>query len=150
MKTISTNKTECYVKKTELQNLEMRWLWYRSHEKKNWELRTKIRSISEIKTESSWIDTRVVMLSPTVLSLTLCDPMDCSAPGFSFSGILQARILEWVSISSPGDLPYPGIKPTSPASPSWAGEFFTTEPPGKPRSKVRIGLFGGIFLKTEV
>ena len=35
MKPISTNKTECYVKKPELQNLEMRWLWYRSHEKKN-------------------------------------------------------------------------------------------------------------------
>ena len=31
--------------------------------------------------------------------LTLCDPMDCSLPGFSVHGILQARILEWVSIS---------------------------------------------------
>ena len=29
----------------------------------------------------------------------------------------QARILEWVSISSPGDLPDPGIEPTSPALP---------------------------------
>ena len=27
---------------------------------------------------------------------TLCDPMDCSLPGFSVHGILQARILEWV------------------------------------------------------
>ena len=31
--------------------------------------------------------------------LTLCDPMDCSLPGFSIHGILQARILEWVTIS---------------------------------------------------
>jgi len=31
--------------------------------------------------------------------------------------------------TSPGDLPNPGIKPTSPAL---AGGFFTTEPPGKP------------------
>ena len=31
----------------------------------------------------------------------------------------------------PGDLPDPGIEPTSPASPALAGEFFTTEPPGK-------------------
>ena len=31
-------------------------------------------------------------------SLTLCDPMDCSPPGFSVHGILQARILEWVAI----------------------------------------------------
>ena len=31
--------------------------------------------------------------------LTLCDPMDCSPPGSSVHGILQARILEWVAIS---------------------------------------------------
>ena len=31
--------------------------------------------------------------------LTLCDPVDCSLPGFSIHGILQARILEWVTIS---------------------------------------------------
>ena len=28
----------------------------------------------------------------------LCDPMDCSLPGFSIHGIFQARILEWVAI----------------------------------------------------
>ena len=28
----------------------------------------------------------------------LCDPMDCSSPGSSVHGILQARILEWVTI----------------------------------------------------
>ena len=31
--------------------------------------------------------------------LTLCDLMDCSPPGSSVHGILQARILEWVAIS---------------------------------------------------
>ena len=30
---------------------------------------------------------------------TLCDPMDCSLPGSSIRGILQARVLEWVAIS---------------------------------------------------
>ena len=30
-----------------------------------------------------------------------CDPKDCSPPGSSAHGILQARILEWVAISSP-------------------------------------------------
>ena len=29
---------------------------------------------------------------------TLCDPVDCSPPGSSVHGILQARILEWVAI----------------------------------------------------
>ena len=31
--------------------------------------------------------------------LTLCDPVDCSSPGSSDHGILQARIMEWVAIS---------------------------------------------------
>ena len=31
--------------------------------------------------------------------LILCDPMDCSPPGFSVHGILQARILEGIAIS---------------------------------------------------
>ena len=31
---------------------------------------------------------------------TLSDPMDCSPPGSSILGILQARVLEWVAISS--------------------------------------------------
>ena len=30
--------------------------------------------------------------------LILCDPMDCSPPGSSVHGILQARILEYVAI----------------------------------------------------
>ena len=40
----------------------------------------------------------------TQLCLTLCDPMDCSLPGSSVHGILQARVLEWVAIafSTPG------------------------------------------------
>ena len=32
--------------------------------------------------------------------LVLWDPMDCSPPGFPVHGIFQARILEWVAISS--------------------------------------------------
>ena len=32
------------------------------------------------------------------LCLTLCDPMDCSLPGSSVHGVLQARILEWVAM----------------------------------------------------
>ena len=46
---------------------------------------------------------------------TLCDPMDCSLPGSPVCGISQVRILEWVAISFPGDLPDPGIKLVSPA-----------------------------------
>ena len=59
----------------------------------------------------------------------LCDPMDSSSPGSSVHGILQTRILEWVAIPSPGDLPDPGIEPRSPAL---QADSLPSEPPGKP------------------
>ena len=34
---------------------------------------------------------------------TLCDPMDCSLPGFSIHGIFQARELQWSAIAFSGD-----------------------------------------------
>ena len=37
-------------------------------------------------------------VSVTQSCLILCDPMDCSLPGSSVLGILQARILEWAAI----------------------------------------------------
>ena len=47
---------------------------------------------------------------------TLCYLTDCSPPGSSVHGILQARRLEWVvAIPFAGDLPNPGIEPRSPA-----------------------------------
>ena len=46
--------------------------------------------------------------------LTLCDPITYSPPRSSVHGVLQARILEWVTIPSPGDLPNPGTEPGSP------------------------------------
>ena len=60
----------------------------------------------------------------------LCDPMDCSPPGSSVDGISQARILEWVAMSS---------SRVSSRPRDWtcvsciASGFFTTEPPGKHR-----------------
>ena len=38
----------------------------------------------------------------------------------------------------PGNLPDPGIKPTSPASPVFSGRFFTTEPWEAQRGKTQI------------
>ena len=63
------------------------------------------------------------------LCLTLCDPMDCSLPGSSVHGILQARILEWVAMSFSRDLSDPGIKPRSHAL---QADSLLSEPPGKP------------------
>ena len=58
---------------------------------------------------------------------TLCNPMDCSPPGSSFHGILQAKMLEWEAISSPKGFSNLGIEPTSITSPALAGIFFTTK-----------------------
>ena len=41
--------------------------------------------------------------------------MNSSSPGSLVHRIFQVRILEWVASLSPGDLPDPGIEPTSPA-----------------------------------
>ena len=57
---------------------------------------------------------------------TLCDPVDNNLPGSTVHGILQAKILEPVAISSPGDLPNPGIELVSLESPALAGGFFAT------------------------
>ena len=54
--------------------------------------------------------------------LTLCDPMDCSLPGSSLHGILQAKILEGVVMPS-WDLQDPGIEPASLTSSALAGGF---------------------------
>ena len=65
------------------------------------------------------------MHTRSVLSSSL-QPMNCSPPGSSVHGILQARILEWVAISFSRAFSHPGIKPTSLASSALAGRFFTS------------------------
>ena len=46
---------------------------------------------------------------------TLCNPMDCSLPGSSGHGLLQARILEYVAVPFSRWSSDPGIEPGSPA-----------------------------------
>ena len=48
-------------------------------------------------------------------------------------------MLEWVAISSPEDLLYPGMEPKFPASPALAGRFFATEPSGEPKYYYKKG-----------
>ena len=68
----------------------------------------------------------LVVVSVAQSCQTLFDPMDCSLPSSSVHGILQARILEWVAISSSKGSSNPGMEPTSLTSPALAGGFFTT------------------------
>ena len=60
-----------------------------------------LKSVSR-QTYRFWHQVWVWMVSSVVLVAqsypTLCNPMDCSLPGSSVHGILQARILEWIAI----------------------------------------------------
>ena len=76
----------------------------------------------------------VCVCAPAHTQSCLFTTLDCSPPGSSVHGILQARILEWLPLPTPGDLSNPGIEPTSLASPALTGRFLTTEPPEKPQS----------------
>ena len=69
--------------------------------------------------------------------------MDCT-----FHGILQARILEWVTLPSLGDLPDPGMEPGFPAL---QVDSLPAKPPGKPKNTGvgSLSLLQGIFLTQE-
>ena len=59
------------------------------------------------------------------------DPMDCSPPGSSVHAIFQARVLEWVAISSPRVPSQSRDQTYSTCVSCIAGRFFITESPGK-------------------
>ena len=63
---------------------------------------------------------------------TLWDPMHCISPGSSVHGILQARILEWVFISSSRGSSPPKDRTHVSCISFIVGRFIITEPLGKP------------------
>ena len=65
---------------------------------------------------------------------SLFHPTDCSPPGFSFHGIFQARMLEWIAISSSRGSFWHRDQTCISCIYCTAGRFFTPEPPGKPYS----------------
>ena len=73
----------------------------------------------------------------------LCDPMD-----YTVREILQARILEWVTFPSPGNLPNPGIKPRFPVL---QADSLPAEPQGEPKNTGvgSLSLLQLIFLTQE-
>ena len=61
---------------------------------------------------------------------TVCNPINCSPPGSSVYGILQVRILQWITISSSRRSSQP--RDQTQAS-HIAGRLFTAEPLRKPK-----------------
>ena len=49
----------------------------------------------------SWTIKKAATAKSLQLCPTLCNPIDSTPPGSPIPGILQARTLEWVAISSP-------------------------------------------------
>ena len=66
--------------------------------------------------------------------------MDCSLPGSSVHGMLQARILEWVGVSSSGGCSRLRDRTCVSSASCISDQFFTTEPPGKPKVMCRHSI----------
>ena len=76
---------------------------------------------------------------------TLCDPVDCSPPGSSVHGILQARVLEWGAIPFSRDLPSPGIEPGSPAL---QADYLLSEQPKKPHQYAYKCIYSRMLIQN--
>ena len=63
-------------------------------------------------------------------SHSLCGPIDCSPPGASVHGILQARILEWVAIPDLGIKSRSDLGIKSRSNPDLQADSSPSEPPG--------------------
>ena len=72
-----------------------------------------------------------------------CDPMDCSLPGFTVHGLLQARILEWVATPFCRGSPQPrgqiGVS-------CIAGRFFTIWATRRPTRMSTMSFLGKLCL----
>ena len=66
------------------------------------------------------------------LCLTLYNSMNCSLPGSSVHGIIQARILEWVAISFSRGSSQPRDHPLH-----WQADYLLLSHQGSPRSSLR-------------
>ena len=62
--------------------------------------------------------------------LAIWSPTNCSPPGSSVQGVLQARTLEWVAVPFSRESSQPGIKPTSQIH--LQVNSLLSEPPGCP------------------
>ena len=93
------------------------------------DIKTKLRTLTE--TIFTFLGKLLFSSSRVRLFVTL-STVDRQAP--LSMGFPRQEYWSGLPFPSPGELPDPGIKPTTPAL---AGRFFTTEPPGKPLRKVK-------------
>ena len=89
------------------------------------------------------------VLSPSVMSNSLCDPKDCNLPCSSVHGDSPDKNTEWVAFHSPGNHSNPEIKPRSP---TLQEDSLPSEPPWKPKNTGvgSLSLLQGNFLTQEL
>ena len=71
--------------------------------------------------------------------LTLCDGIACQAP--LAIGFPRQEYWSGLPFPPPVDLPNPGIKPMSPASPAWQVDSLPLVPPEKPEEVLTVLFF---------
>ena len=84
--------------------------------------------------------------------LTLTDPTDCTLPSSSVHGISQARILEWVAISSSREFLNPGIEPSSPAA-AWQADSLPLSHLGTPyacKHSMKVLMKSKVFSRNQL
>ena len=101
-------------------------------------IKTLVKTGAAVTLTHGCLDVKLLQSCPI-----LCDPMDCSPPGSSVHGILQARILEWVAMSSSRGSSQPRDRTHLFCSSCTACKFFTAEPLGKPHPWL-VGVYTGI------
>ena len=102
------------------------------------------------------LGTLMVSLSMSFRSLTYCvcaqslqlcptlwDPVDCSPPGSSVCGTLQARTLEWVAISFSGGSSWPRDRSSSSCVLHWQEGSLPLAPSGKTHWCITMSIYWG-------
>ena len=142
------NDTTVKNKKKKKNSLEFEWLGLHASTAgaQVWSLVGELRSrmpcgAAKKKSNNNKVETTQVKVSISHwVCLTLCDPTDCSLPGSSVHGTLQARILEWVAISFSRGSSRPRDRTWFPIL---QADSLQSKPPGRPQ--VSINLYEWIY-----
>jgi len=97
------------------------------------------------KTQCSQINKCILMLSHA----RLCNCVDCSPPGFSVHGIFQARVLEWVAISSSRAYSPLRTEPATPVSPALQADSLQLSHLGSPNKYIHRYIHTHLFQKIN-
>ena len=81
--------------------------------------------------------------------LTLCDPMECSPPGSSVHGVLQARILEWVAMPPSRRSSWRGDWTCFSFVSCFGRQFLPLVPPGEKEMATHSSILAYRILWTE-